>query len=149
MPGHKALVCFYTLMLLTAFGCKKNPTGPTTDDPSDVIQPLLFEAIDVLVLSRSFYPVYKFTQGRPEGACDEAHWHSREPVRSLGYVRNDGEFIVYDLGAVERPRELAGAKKNPDPRGCGHGTVADIRRVTVLAIDFKLNAYYRLFGGPE
>ena len=146
----RLLACVCALVLLATNGCEKNPTGPTTSqEPPELIVPEDQQAVEVLVFEEAFYPVYKFRRGGPEAGCIEAHWHSDKAVPSLGFVDDTGQFVVWNLTEVLDPQTFVPKRKDPDPTGCGHGTIAEVQRVTVIEYEFKLEVYYEAFGGPE
>lgn len=153
MSNYRILAGVCALSVALVVGCDKNPTAPSqTGDPGDVINPIPFlVSVDVLVFpgEPSFYPMYKFTRAGPDPGCDEDHWHSSEAVHAFGYVRGNGELVVWDLRDPE-DGVIPQTWEDPNPTGCGYGKVSGVSQVRLLLVPVDLlNAKYALFGGPD
>ena len=144
-----AVACVLSLAFL--FGCDKNPNAPSSGDPGEVFQPFepVATLVDVLIFPSNadrFFPRYKFTEAGADPGCSENHWHSSGPVHALGFIRADGELVVYDRRAPENRNHNVWA--DPDPTGCGHGRFSEVRGVRLAVVDNLLTAYYDVAGGP-
>ncbi|EKD78237.1 MAG: hypothetical protein ACD_41C00385G0007 [uncultured bacterium] len=84
-----------------------NTNTNTADDNTNTEKELAW--VDVLNINGGLYPSEQFHLAEPD-ACGEQHWHASGTVYTV---------------------DLSGSKTDPNPTGCGFGTVAEVPTSTV------------------
>ena len=140
----KRLTLTILLLVLTSScfpgGGTTQIAGPTQADESATSSAFTRTTVDALIFENSVFPTVMF-RSATGAECDEAeHWHSDEPVLSIGNLHRAGSAFVFVCFTII---ERANLRDDPSPQGCGHGKVSDVTRQTVQLFQDCLDAYRR------
>ena len=142
-----------TMLILTGVwfvcaGCE--PSGVTQlTEPSEVPDPdppdgSARVTVDALIFEDDVYPTSNFKNVTGNECDGNAHWHSDEPVPSIGELsrRPSGDvFLCHDPQACADCGFPTVFKTDPKPKGCGHGKVSEVKRQNVQLFQDCVNAY--------